>query len=180
MPGYRTHLAGAAALTTGALYALNRHQVLDLSPGLAAGLMAVSLLATLFPDTDTASKARPYFYGLMALTDLVLLVLGEYQWAAVLGLFAMLPAVGNHRGWTHRWRAALLAPLPLVVVPGLLARGGPAAIHVASDLLDVDMLTGGSFLRESADLLSPWTPLLPFYGAAVLGYGAHLLLDRKA
>jgi membrane-bound metal-dependent hydrolase YbcI (DUF457 family) len=48
-----------------------------------------------------------------------LIVVGEFELAAYLGLFAILPALGHHRGWTHTWWAMLLIPLPLLVLPYL-------------------------------------------------------------
>jgi membrane-bound metal-dependent hydrolase YbcI (DUF457 family) len=57
------------------------------------------------------------FYGLMAFTDIILLINKEYEWAALVGLFAMLPAAARHRGWTHTWWAMLVVPAPMVLVP---------------------------------------------------------------
>ena len=174
MPGYKAHIIGATAVTAGALFAAHTQSLVSLTPGLTAGLMAASILATLFPDTDTASKARPYFYGLLAATDLALLMLGEYRWAALLGLFAMLPAVGNHRGWTHRWWAALVVPLPLLLAPMFFRYGltrGVSELGLALAGLIESGFTGGWW--------STWQPIAPFYAAAVLGYGVHLVMDRK-
>ena len=43
----------------------------------------------------------------------------RYEAAAYLGLFAILPVLGKHRGWTHTWWAMLLIPAPLLLLPGL-------------------------------------------------------------
>lgn len=86
----------------------------------AAALAATCLLASLFPDVDTSSKGRPVFYSMLAVLDLVLIVNEEYKWAAIVGLVAMLPALGNHRGWTHTWWAMLAVPLVLLAVPFVL------------------------------------------------------------
>lgn len=120
MPGYKTHLAGAAVVTAGAIYGAQELGYYTWRTPESLGIVAAALLASLFPDTDTASKGRPFFYGLLALTDVALLITEQYRWAALLGFFAMLPVVGNHRGWTHTWWAALIVPLPLALIPHLL------------------------------------------------------------
>ncbi len=148
MPGYKVHLLGGGALAGAALGGVYWLEWYRPDPLIGAFLVAVALLASLFPDTDTNSKGRPFFYGVMAFTDVVLLANEEYKWAALLGLFAMLPAIGNHRGWTHTWWAMLAVPLPILLLPMVLFE-------------------------------SPWQPLLPFYCAAILGYGSHLALDRQ-
>jgi membrane-bound metal-dependent hydrolase YbcI (DUF457 family) len=70
-----------------------------------------------------------------------------YRWAAWLGLIAMLPALGHHRGWTHTWWAMLAVGLPIAVIPQVL---------LGADSINV---------------------FLPFYAAFTLGYFSHLLLD---
>ncbi len=120
MPQYKAHLVGGTL--TGGL-ALGTAWYLDIyrpEPLLAAGLICISAMASLFPDVDTSSMARKFFYGLLAILDAVLLVNGYYKWAAILGLAAMLPAIGDHRGWTHTWWAMLLTPAVILAVPLLL------------------------------------------------------------
>ena len=82
-----------------------------------AGLMAVCLLGSLFPDTDTDSKGRILFYCCLVILDLALMAMEQYKWAAIVGFCAMLPAVGHHRGWTHTWPAMILVPTPIVILP---------------------------------------------------------------
>ncbi len=91
-----------------------------LIPLLGAGLICISAMASLFPDVDTCSMARKFFYGILAILDVVLLINGYYKWAAIIGLAAMLPAVGDHRGWTHTWWAMLVVPGAILSVPLLL------------------------------------------------------------
>lgn len=117
MPGYKAHLAGGAVLSGAILAACIWLEFYEPQPLMAAALIAIAMMAALFPDTDTESKGQNFFYGLMAFTDLILLVNKEYEWAAILGLFAMLPAVGKHRGWTHTWWAMLIVPLPIIILP---------------------------------------------------------------
>lgn len=82
-------------------------------------VMVLSVLFALFPDIDTNSKGQNIFYGIALGFDVMLIASGNIQAAAYLGLIAMLPIVGKHRGWTHSKLAMLLVPLPIVVVPYL-------------------------------------------------------------
>ena len=120
MPGYRPHIIGGAVLAAGALFAAQTLRVH--APGLPtqAAQLAVATAFALAPDVDTHSRGRSWFYGLLVLADAALIVTRHYQWAALLGLLAMLPAIDGHRGWTHTWWAMLLVPLPLLLAPVLL------------------------------------------------------------
>lgn len=149
MPGYKGHLAGGLFFGVMGLVGsvLLGWLVLDLL--LAIGLMGFCLLGALFPDVDTDSKGQNLFYAVFAAVDLGLILKGQYIWAAWLGLFSMLPAVGSHRGWTHTWWAMILVPVPILGIPAIVQ-----GIDVAKDFL-------------------------PFYTAFVLGYFSHLLLDGE-
>lgn len=146
MPGYKGHLTGCTVVAGGALASLIYFNHINATPLTIAALFAVALMATMFPDTDTESKGQNFFYAIMAFVDVILIINKEYEWAALLGLFAMLPALGKHRGWTHTWWAMLVVPLPLIFLP-------------------------------MAFFQTPWEVTLPFYIAAVVGYGTHLVLD---
>ena len=111
-----------------------------------AAVMVLSVLFALFPDIDTNSKGQNIFFGLALAVDVLLIWNGNIQAAAYLGLVAMLPVVGKHRGWTHSKLAMLLVPLPIVLVPYL---------H-NDNILPISLI---------------------YYGAAVVGYFSHLLLD---
>jgi len=84
-----------------------------------AAILVLSVLFALFPDIDTNSKGQNIFYGLALVIDILLIWNGNIQAAAYLGLVAMLPVVGKHRGWTHSKLAMFVVPLPLLVVPYL-------------------------------------------------------------
>mgnify|MGYP001148940963 CR=1 FL=1 len=84
-----------------------------------AAILVISTLFALFPDIDTNSKGQNIFFGLALAVDVLLIWNGYMQAAAYLGLIAMLPIVGKHRGWTHSKPAMLLVPLPIVIVPYL-------------------------------------------------------------
>lgn len=120
MPGFKTHIAGAVAVTGAAVAATS--WLGFYRPGvetmLALGVLAV--LGGLFPDVDTDSKGRRLFYGLAVVADAVLILRQQYRQAALLGFFALLPAIDGHRGWTHSWWAALLVPSPILLAPVFL------------------------------------------------------------
>jgi membrane-bound metal-dependent hydrolase YbcI (DUF457 family) len=120
MPGYKTHIAGGAVFGAGAVFAAVTFLDAPFAPQTMALLVGVATVAALLPDIDTDSKGQNLFYGLLIAFDCWLLAKGEYRWAALVGLMAMLPAVGHHRGWTHTWWAAGLLPLPIVIIPHFL------------------------------------------------------------
>lgn len=116
MPGYQAHLAAGAVAGGAGLFAAAYTGHLARDPQAMAPLLAVCLLASLFPDVDTDSKGKRIFYGLLLVLDGYLLYRGDYKMAAFLGLFAILPGISAHRGWTHTWWAALCFPLPFVAL----------------------------------------------------------------
>lgn len=82
-----------------------------------AVLFGITLLFALFPDVDIKSKGQKIFYWIFLLLDLALILRGLWREAAFLGLFAMTPLISKHRGWTHSFWAALLIPLPFILLP---------------------------------------------------------------
>lgn len=84
-----------------------------------AAVVVISVLFGLFPDVDTNSKAQDIFFGIVFPLDILLLWQGYLQAAAYLGLIAMLPIVGHHRGWTHKKWAMFAIPLPILLIPYL-------------------------------------------------------------
>jgi len=155
MAGFKGHITGALTFFAGYLAVLAyvfsidaayaRFSTLELV-GYPVALLVLTVLFGLWPDVDTDSKGQNVFYTVFFVADLFLIVTEQFQEAAYLGLFALLPALGHHRGWTHTWWAMVLIPSPLLLLPYL---------HM------------------------PDRPLigLPFYGAAVLGYLSHLVMD---
>lgn len=149
MPGYKGHLAGGLAFfVMGFVGALLLGWAMR-DPLVWAGIAGFCLMGALFPDVDTDSKGQNLFYLVFAAVDLGLILHKDYMWAAWLGFFAMLPAIGSHRGWTHTWWAMLLVPVPIMAVPAVVL-GLPEA-----------------------------KAFLPFYAAFVVGYFSHLLLDGE-
>lgn len=80
-------------------------------------VFVIGVLFAIFPDVDTNSKAQDIFFGIVFPLDILLLWQRYLQAAAYLGLIAMLPVIGRHRGWTHKKWAALVIPLPILLVP---------------------------------------------------------------
>lgn len=149
MPGYKGHLAGGVFFAVMGLVGAVMLGYIIFEPLLAAGLTGFCLLGALFPDVDTDSKGQNLYYSVFAAIDLGLILNKHYFWAAWLGFFAMLPAIGSHRGWTHTWWAMLLVPAPILGMP-LILRGVEGV-----------------------------PTFLPFYIAFCAGYFSHLLLDGE-
>lgn len=155
MASYRGHIAGSTVSgiayvgLLGYVYSINaayeQFSAVELV-GYPAALVALAVMFGLWPDVDTNSKGQKFFYGIFLAVDLFLIVTEHYREAAYLGLFALLPALSKHRGWTHTWWAMLIIPAPLFILPYMLMPEQP-------------------FVG------------LPFYGAAVIGYFSHLLMD---
>ncbi len=127
MANYRGHIAGgvvSGALVAGAHYYTSGQGIADTvlvhaDWQLVGGLIAVSTLFALWPDVDTNSKAQNIFFrGAFAL-DAILIFAELFLAAALLGLLAMTPILGKHRGWTHSKLAVILVPSPIIVIPYL-------------------------------------------------------------
>ena len=156
MANYKGHVAGgfvtacayAAAVSFTPLQQLAEASDLLQSWQSLAAVIVIGVLFGLFPDVDTNSKAQDLFFWIAFPLNILLLATGNIQAAAYLGLIAMLPIVGHHRGWTHSKWAMFIVPLPIFIVPYLYNQ----------DLLVVALV---------------------YYGAAVVGYFSHLLLDGE-
>lgn len=154
MSGYKGHIAGALVFNT--VYVagvrllpgemLERWDISLTDWQLLVGLFVIAVLFGLFPDVDTNSMGQNIFFGIAFVAMIVLIVAGKFEPAAYLGLLAMTPIIGKHRGWTHNKLAMVLVPAPILIIPYLHNQ------HV-------------------------WTLGVLIYGAAVVGYFSHLLLD---
>ncbi len=128
MAGYKGHIAGATVaggLYVGLLAFIPATVMLTSSSGLLsdwqflAVLFVVAILFGLWPDVDTNSAGQNIFFGLAFIVDILLLLTGRFEAAAYLGLLAMTPIIGKHRGWTHSIVAMVLVPLPILILPYL-------------------------------------------------------------
>jgi membrane-bound metal-dependent hydrolase YbcI (DUF457 family) len=130
MANYKGHIIGAGALATvyvAVLQFVPVQQFVEAAGVLQdwqafIGVYVVAVLMGLFPDIDTNSKGQNIFFGIALATDILLIWSGNIQAAAYLGLIAMLPIVGKHRGWTHSKWAMLVVPLPILIVPYLYSQ----------------------------------------------------------
>lgn len=130
MANYKGHIAGGALAGTAVLagsYAVKLGSIPDggnlLSDyQLILGVLVLAILFALWPDVDTNSKAQDLFFGVAFLFDIFLIINKLYVPAAVLGLLAMMPIIGSHRGWTHSKLAGLLVPLPILIIPYLVTK----------------------------------------------------------
>ncbi len=136
MANYKGHIVGGfalAAVYTSVLMFVPI-QLFAESAGVLQGWQAIAavfvlgMLFGLFPDIDTNSKAQNIFLGTAFILDIVLIATGHIEAAAYLGLLAMTPVVGKHRGWTHSKLAMVLVPLPILLVPYLY---NPAMLPVS-------------------------------------------------
>ena len=86
---------------------------------LIIGVIVLAVLFGLWPDVDTNSKAQDLFVGIAFIVDLLLIASAQYVAASLLGLLAMTPIIGHHRGWTHSKLAVFIVPLPIMIIPYL-------------------------------------------------------------
>ena len=133
---------------------------IPLDPWKIGGCFAIAVLSGLWPDVDIKSKSQSIFYRIFLGFNLVLILREHYIESAFLGLCAMLPLIGKHRGWTHSRLTMLLLPGAFLILP----------IYFHRDVFD------------RSDLLSPQNLALvkdglPFYAASLIGYATHLHLD---
>lgn len=128
MAGYKGHIAGATVFY--AVYLAGLGYVFSVDAAYArfsevelvafpTALFGLCLMFGLWPDVDTNSVGQDLFYTIFFVADVVLIATRHFEEAAYLGLFAILPVLGKHRGWTHTWWAMLLVPSPLVILPYL-------------------------------------------------------------
>ena len=139
---------------------LDWNPTVSVEPLKIAACFAIGVLSGLWPDVDTKSKSQQIFYRLFLISNVVLIYKGYYAISAFFGLFAMLPLIGNHRGWTHSKLTMLLLPAIFIIVP----------LYFQRDQLDRNELLAAQnlvLLKEG----------MPFYTAGLIGYATHLHLD---
>ncbi len=120
MPSYRTHIFGGLIISIATGATLVAGGLLPQEWPLLILLGGICILGSLFPDIDTSSKGQSIFYLAFLVLDGWLLATQRFELAAWLGFLAVIPVVGQHRGWVHTWWAMLLLPLPIVLVPWLV------------------------------------------------------------
>lgn len=131
----------------------------------------IALLFGLFPDVDIKSKSQKIFYSLIFVLDLSLILFFQrYLEAAILGLFAMLPILSKHRGWTHSRLTMILLPGLFLIIP--LYR---EYFNYGVGLRDLPELFDALVEHENLD--ETLRSGLAFYVAGLIGYASHLYLD---
>ena len=134
------------------------------------GCFVVAVLFGLWPDVDIKSKSQKIFYSVLFAVNLVLIVfLQKYLESALLGLFAMLPIMSKHRGWTHARITMILLPGVFLLIPIYSAHS-----EWATDGNLVDLFNA---LTEWNGLTDALRSGVPFYVASFIGYASHLHLD---
>ena len=134
------------------------------------GCFVVAVLFGLWPDVDIKSKSQKIFYRVLFVLNVVLIVfLEKYLEAALLGLFAMLPIMSKHRGWTHAKITMILLPIVFLLIPIYI---GYPEWQSSGNLVDhFNALRDWDYLPQA--ILSG----LPFCVAGFIGYATHLHLD---
>ncbi len=155
MPGYRGHLFGAMGVIAICVALLMLGSiVLNVQHIFFVTIFSIFvILGALFPDTDTDSKGQRLLYGMLFFFLIYLIARREFEFAAYLGLFACLPCMSKHRGWTHAWWAMFVVPIPLLFLPYF------------------------PYLVMPVEILNTKHGSIWFYLAFFLGYFSHLLLD---
>lgn len=134
------------------------------------GCFAVAVLFGLWPDVDIKSKSQKIFYTVLFGLNVVLIVfLQKYLESALLGLFAMLPIMSRHRGWTHAKITMILIPSVFLLIPIYATYSEWGTDGTLVDLLNA--------LREWEGLTDTVRSGFPFYVASFIGYASHLHLD---
>ena len=131
----------------------------------------IALLFGLFPDVDIKSKSQKIFYSVLFVLNLSLIFFFQrYLESAILGLFAMVPILSKHRGWTHSRITMILLPGLFLVIPLYVEYSGyGVGWKELPKLLDS--------LVEYDNLDETFRSWLAFYVAGLIGYASHLYLD---
>ena len=140
------------------------------NPIKAIGCFAIAVLFGLWPDVDIKSKSRKIFYSVLFALNIGLILNQKYLESALFGLFAMLPLISKHRGWTHSKVTMLLLPCLFLFIPIYAAYPSWGA---AWDTLP-DLLRSLVKWKELPDAVRSG---VPFYVASFIGYATHLHLD---
>ena len=161
-----------ATIAVSVLYAVPVawNPTISLNPLKVVGCFTIAVLFGLWPDVDIKSKSQKIFYTLLFVLNVMLIVFWrKYLESALLGLFAMLPIMSKHRGWTHARVTMILLPGLFLLVPIYTAQPD---WHSGGTLVDAF-----NALLESEELPSLILLGLPFYVASFIGYASHLYLD---
>ena len=141
-------------------YPINWNPTISLDPWKIGGCFTIAVLSGLWPDVDIRSKSQSIFYRIFLGFNLILIWREHYIESAFLGIFAMCPLIGKHRGWTHSRFTMLLLPAIFLILP----------FYFECEVFDWTNPLSSRNLNLVKDGL-------PFYVASVIGYATHLHLD---
>ena len=164
---YFLALGASLALKFGLQWDVNKVPVISLNLWIAGLCFVIAVLSGLWPDVDIKSTTQKIFYRIFLLLDIVLIYKGITNGrrylliSALLGVFAMLPLVGKHRGWTH-------SRITMFLLPGLFLL--PA-------MYDINLRNFGSTSFDYFHLDYNNLSGLPLCVASFIGYATHLYLD---
>jgi len=79
-------------------------------------------------------------YAILVIIDLALIILKHYKASAILGFGAMFPMLTKHRQQFHSYIAAVLVPVPLLLIPYFMT--GEFDYHNLGVTYYVSMLAG--------------------------------------
>lgn len=126
------------------------------------GLMLLAWFMGLFPDLDTGSTPRKYYFHGILVVLVALYLVNELQLLAFVAMAALAPMLHKHRGWTHWW-----------ITPWLLS----AAFALALEYLRArDSWFFGFDWRNAWEW---WLENWIYAAAFVIGHYTHLILDSK-
>ena len=129
---------------------------------LAVQVFALCFSMSLFPDLDTDSIFRRWFYRALLVAGFLLIWRDRPELAAWLLMAGLFPLLDKHRGWTHWKISPLITSLSLPFLVGLhLAEGWQGVVELGRDYW-------AHFKR-----------LFPFVSAIFFGHATHLLLDSS-
>ncbi len=137
-----------------------RNPTISLNPWSIGACFVIAVLSGLWPDVDIKSRSQQIFYRIFLIFSVILILRKQYLQSAILGIFAMLPPLGKHRGWTHSRLTMLLLPAVFLVLP----------FYFEGAAVDLDNLKSS----QNMDLIRSG---FPFYTASLIGYATHLQMD---
>ncbi len=78
-------------------------------------VILIAIFFALLPDIDIKSKASKMFYGLVLLSNIILIYVGyDMKVCYYATLLSIVPQLFKHRGFTHSILFLLLVPTPLL------------------------------------------------------------------
>lgn len=102
MSAFKGHIYTGLATGIGISFANSFYQnFLSIDSNFYLILCIFSMLGSIFPDVDTASTSRKIIYFILLSLIIFFLYNSMLMYSGLIGLFAILPALGKHRGWTH-------------------------------------------------------------------------------